>query len=698
MVSPRRLSALAASIAAVALGSSAQASPPDWAGVALGQDLRGPSSSARVSADDLLRLRELGGLSLSPDGRLLAFSVRQADVEANRYAMRWFIAPTDGSRSPVPVEIDSGQPIPAYSYGQPQAYIPLEHAKWSPDQRWLAFRRMVDHRIELWIVNNEGKQATRISSGNPQVASFSWLSSNTILFRTGLNYDKFETQLNRESRNGWLFDGRIVLSSSLMRPGLPDCGQTNLACDNRDFAYVIGGGVRSADDQDMAAKAKNDAEASGASISTPPIDPRFGNAIRPIRRISTNVRGAPPCNGPFCVGARFNQFGWVKEGKSIWFLKNEGSTGSPDGEPADRTALYEWTLRTGKVRKVYEVDGVLADCSVHMSSAFCTEELATTPPRVVSVELVTGSKRILADPNPMFVQKTYPKIEKLIVRDSDNHIGFAHVVYPNGYKPGQRYPLVVVQYRSRGFLRGGTGNEYPIYPLSDAGFAVLSVDWPNYASFDTETVEEITTTYRRNGRALVWSAIEGAIDKVIAEGLVDPKRMALTGLSGGAEDVHYVLPRSNRFAAAIASSGMHDLTFFALVPEGPNRTRLMEMFDTTSVIPPAENEIYNLAWSNKPEKLQTPLLINVGDREAMIGFEGLQSIIHIGGPLEMRVFPDEQHIKYHPQSYAGIYENNLMWLNFWLKGKEDPRSEFAEQYRRWEAMKDRLNSEKAPSH
>src|SRR3546814_7367490 len=49
--------------------------------------------------------------------------------------------------------------------------------------------------------------------------------------------------------------------------------------------------------------------------------------------------------------------------------------------------------------------------------------------------------------------------------------------------PFLSYPLVVVQYDTRGFLRGGTGDEYPIQALAASGFAVLSVSRPiDYAT------------------------------------------------------------------------------------------------------------------------------------------------------------------------------------------------------------------------
>src|SRR3546814_13128841 len=57
------------------------------------------------------------------------------------------------------------------------------------------------------------------------------------------------------------------------------------------------------------------------------------------------------------------------------------------------------------------------------------------------------------------------------------------LVIPDPSRPSKPYPLVVVQYDTRGFLRGGTGDEYPIQALAASGFAVLSVSRPlDYAT------------------------------------------------------------------------------------------------------------------------------------------------------------------------------------------------------------------------
>jgi hypothetical protein len=54
----------------------------------------------------------------------------------------------------------------------------------------------------------------------------------------------------------------------------------------------------------------------------------------------------------------------------------------------------------------------------------------------------------------------------------------------------------------------------------------------------------------------------------------------------------------------------------------------------------------------------------------------------------MRVFPDELHIKRHSAHRLAIYNRNIDWLNFWLRGVESGLTGDASQYTRWRAMRE----------
>jgi hypothetical protein len=61
----------------------------------------------------------------------------------------------------------------------------------------------------------------------------------------------------------------------------------------------------------------------------------------------------------------------------------------------------------------------------------------------------------------------------------------------------------------------------------------------------------------------------------------------------------------------------------------------------------------------------------------------------------MFIYPNELHEKNQPTHRYEIYERNLDWLKFWLKGDEDPNPDKAEQYKRWREL--RKLQEKTPA-
>lgn len=698
-----RIGTLALALIASLGGTGAAAQPKlDWAGDTFGATVRSATTGGTITADDLVRLRDISGLSPAPDGRSMAFAVYQAVPETNNYAMKWFIVPTDGSGPPKALGVDGGQPIPADIHGLPYAYVPPAYAKWSPDGRQLAIRSLAGGKIGLWTVDIASGQPTRASEGDADVVAFGWSSSGTLVYKTGVDRGKFERAIDAEAGRGWLLDKRIQFYSAHLRPPPPNCERTPqvAGCEGRIFAVVPHSDVRAATKEEAEALSKAGASsasgsgtqsrADGYSVSAPAVDSRYKDAAKPIRRIATDAPRAKLCAAPACTGMYIDAFGWTKAGRSVWFVKYGSSLGRADGIPRDEIGLFEWVPSTGKVRTIYQKSGgQLTDCHGLDNVVVCKEEAATIPSRIVSIDLKTKHVLVLADPNPMFATKDYPRVREITLRDREGNVGFAQIVYPNDFEPGKKYPLVVTQYISKGFIRGQVGNEYPIFPIAARGFMVMSVNWSQFAGIlKTHSYDYWNEYNTKVGRDLAWSEIEGGMDQLIAEGLVDPEKLAITGLSAGAEITHYILQRSSRFAAAITSSGTEDVTFFAQASVDGDRERVMKAYNSHSVIPPAGNVIYDLAWSNKPEKLVTPLLVNTGEYEALVGFEGLAAIQNAGGPLEVRIFPDEQHIKYHPQTIIGVYNNNLQWLSFWLKGEVNKDPLLQQQYERWRSIKD----------
>ncbi|PJG47210.1 hypothetical protein CAF53_02360 [Sphingobium sp. LB126] len=192
---------------------------------------------------------------------------------------------------------------------------------------------------------------------------------------------------------------------------------------------------------DSTATAQRRANATGTTVRAAAIDPRMEDKDMPMRQMRIEAPTKKECGDPRCIGMYIHDYGWLPDEKSIWFYKLESSLERADGAPRDMSGFYVWNVSTGKVRTIFRQPGVLDDCHVHGEAAICIEEAAKTPRRVISINLKSGKTHVLADPNPAFATKKYPRVREIVLKDDEGNIGFAQVIYPNDYISGKRYPV-----------------------------------------------------------------------------------------------------------------------------------------------------------------------------------------------------------------------------------------------------------------
>ncbi len=102
-----------------------------------------------MTFDDFAAMRMVSDPHVSPDGRLITYSVRTTSVAANRRNARTFIVPADGSAPPRVFPDDT---------------TPAIEARFSPDGRRIAYV----HLGQLWVINIDGtgrRALTRLWGG-----------------------------------------------------------------------------------------------------------------------------------------------------------------------------------------------------------------------------------------------------------------------------------------------------------------------------------------------------------------------------------------------------------------------------------------------------------------------------------------------------------------------------------------------------
>ncbi|MDD1713556.1 MAG: hypothetical protein LUQ69_10365, partial [Methanoregulaceae archaeon] len=120
------------------------------------------------TVDDLLNLKSIGGATISPDGKYIAYSVTEADFEQDARVSQLWIVETASGRS---WQLTRGKK----SAGQ---------ARWSPDSRWLAFTSSREgDKDQIFAIRPDGGEALQLTKAETAVGSFRWSSDGkTIAF------------------------------------------------------------------------------------------------------------------------------------------------------------------------------------------------------------------------------------------------------------------------------------------------------------------------------------------------------------------------------------------------------------------------------------------------------------------------------------------------------------------------------------
>jgi dienelactone hydrolase len=397
------------------------------------------------------------------------------------------------------------------------------------------------------------------------------------------------------------------------------------------------------------------------------------------------------CMAPQCTSQRMRDVWWRNE-QEVVFARD-------DGDNPEDTALYSWRVDESAPQLIMRTSGRFTAaanfewrCAMARDRLICFFEQPDYPRRLAAIDLQSGAIEILHDPNSHFARFDLGvPPQRLEITTESGVRTYGYLVLPPDYRAGQRLPLVVVTYRCSGFLRGGVGDEYPIFPMAAEGFAVFcyhaaTSDYERGARMDTASYIRWTRGPGNPEMTRVQEALNAAIMQLDAMGIVDTDRVGITGLSYGAELTGVALYSTPlRYAAAIVSNSLTlEPTNYYLA--GPTIREAFGMLGYGS--PEANVERWRSeSISGNVERILTPLLINAADREMLWTLHSVTALQDAGRAVEMYVFPDEYHFKWQPAHRLAIYKRNIDWMNFWLRSIESPDAANAAQYERWRNLR-----------
>ncbi len=657
---------------------------------------------------DIIEMREPGAPRISPNGQVIAYTVRQSslDKDANQSSF-WLVSPGSQPRrlldespigAPVWLPDSSGLIVRlprsggkgfwriSASGGAPRALFehaqPISAAWWSPDASRVLFtsaeveseqeRRQREREGVVYDETVHGiRSFTRNSWSKPKPQSL-WIWHSGEGRSQRLNLDLAEVGSVRAIR--WAPTGeRAIIEYTPPKP--ESVNTTNLAL--LDGLSPGGALVFRRLVTDTAANRGVCWQPDGRRIffaSTGGSDRYFGaeSRLRAADVATGSVAALPPDRQWYFLGG-------AECGEKSLFVEYENQS---------RSTLYRVDTQTGATKDAVPVPEHLS--AFHFTPdyrwAACVRQSITTPPEIARVELATGQVKALTHLNPELDDVALAPATTRKWRNRFGHESNGFLFLPTETKTGEKPPLVMIQYHFSNKFTGQAQwmTSYPVQHLVAAGFAVLLHNYPRELGWKPGDFAGAARSQAENPLA----SMEAAISSLVEEGLIDPARKGIAGWSFGSWLAELAITQTNLFQAASAGEGgLNNAGQYWVTGSRGMQEYLDAFFGGPPFNPAYEKNYRKLAPGLNADKVRAPLLREYGTDVGVQSLEFYMALRRLGKPVEQVMYPGAPHVFDRPSHRRASMERNLDWFRFWLQGVEDQDPKKAEQYRRWRAMR-----------
>ncbi len=480
-----------------------------------------------------------------------------------------------------------------------------------------------ERHVRLWV--QDGDDTRAITEADMSVWDFEWSPDNHRLavrmtFGTGLDDEMMFSEIRVVSAR----DG----SSDLLAESQGKVGPMRWSPDGNRFAF-------------LAAKAINDPLPQRIYIT------EVGNYI------ATDIT-------PLSY-----------EGTPEWLQWNDNSTLRFVAVEGTRTALREIPASGGEAKRLAGGDLEIfravsfAQNGRHFAAAVNRRD---HPPEVYMGSITNGEWRRLTHHNRFLENRKLGRQTTIEWLGPDGLLIEGVLTYPVGYEEGQVYPLAILPHGGPEGVSIDGWNTRPLYPaqvLASEGYVVLK---PNYRGSGGRGSWFTMANHRDLGGKEFEDVIRG-IDHLAYQGLVDPRKVGISGTSYGGYFSAWAGTRfSDRFAAAITFAGLSNWISFMGTTDIPH-----EMSITHWDLWWFENQ--GLTWDRSPvahlQGARTPILVAHGLADDRVHPEQsiqLHQFLKLNDiPTEMVMYPRQPHGLVERAHRLDFMERVIDWFNRYVK-------------------------------
>jgi dipeptidyl aminopeptidase/acylaminoacyl peptidase len=653
--------------------------------------------------EDLVRLARVSDPRVSPDGRLVAYALRETDIDNDRGVSSVWLVPTDGS---------------AEAMRLTAAVSGAHSPRWAPDGKSIYFLSDRGGSAQVWQLPLAGGEARQVTDYPLPVRAFSVSpTGNQLALSLAVFMDCDALSCTRERLDerarapakgvlherlfvrhwdSWK-DGRrsrlfIAELDSAGRAGEPRLLSVGLDGDVPTLPF--GGDGEWTFNPDGAslvfvARVEPGSEAWSTNTDLYRVGTR-GEAKPELLTADNSATDTYPVVSPdgrylawlamsrpgfeadrFRIMLKDLRSGATREVAPEWDRSPYGLAFSPDGRTLYTAAddlghrrLFSVDVRSGRVQSLSGDGNVAGFSAAGGTVVFARQDLASPAQLYRSASRGAGERRLTDHNAARLAEIEFGSYEQFSFAGAGGATVYGWVVRPVGFQEGQRYPVAFIVH---GGPQGSMGNNfhYRWNPQTYAGqgYAVVFIDFHGSTGYGQNFTDSISGDW--GGKPLEdlqkgWAA---ALERYP---FLDADRACALGASYGGYMINWMAGMwPDGFACLVNHCGVFD-----------NRS----MYYTTEELwfpewemggPQFENpegyELHNPV--NLVERWRTPMLVIHGANDFRVplsqGLAAFTALQRRGVPSQFLYFPDENHWILKPANSVQWHRTVEAWLARW---------------------------------
>jgi dipeptidyl aminopeptidase/acylaminoacyl peptidase len=536
-------------------------------------------------SSDLSKLRSVGGLALSPDGRRLAYSVAMRDEPGRPYGQLWVMDVATQKSIRFGGDKDRGG-----------------GAVWSPDGRWLAFFGRIGDQHGLMIAKPDGSDLTVLASPEGTNSPLPGAGNEIAWSPDGKQLAYISS--TPDSRAAEVSSDPMVITRYLYKPDAGE-GMTRFNDNQRLHIFVVDAATKQTrqltkgdTDEHSIDWSPDGKEILYLTNPEPNQDEFFNYDVFALKVADGSVRRI--------TATEFNEYDpiWSPDGKKIlfrgtrrgltdrettmedthvWVMNADGSErrelsagvdnrqGSPrwgpDGNSVYFTVqergsnyLMHLPVSGGKPEYLVKEPGLVGSFAIAKDGSVFYSYASPRDLSELYVKSGSGVPRKLTDLNAQVLAgKPLAEVESFTFVSNDNKYEVeAFLTKPLGMTARSKHPMIVN-------IHGGPhGQNGPAFNFKNQvyaahGWATLNVNYRGSTGYGQKFADAVFGDQNGNEGQDVLYGVSAAVRR---NPWIDRERLGIEGVSYGGQLTDWLITQTNEFKAAVPIAGISNLVSY----------------------------------------------------------------------------------------------------------------------------------------